>query len=167
MITTPDRTQLNSTGSWVELSWVELSSKEWSHRVRRCDHSLELNSTEIVQFCVSRVSLNKFIISTTSWVELSWVWSGGVITRTTTTNQFDDLAIGYLYWVLSDVSLTASVTFNFSAISWTAFFCFINSLLLYYLLSRTTTQLYQHRPTPIAPWLRWSDVIGVVWFLSK
>jgi len=37
----------------------------WSHRPTRCDHSLELNSTQFN--------------STASWVELSWVRSGAVI----------------------------------------------------------------------------------------
>jgi len=51
---------------------------------------LELNSTEIVQFFVSRVSPNKFGISTASWVESDQVvWSR----KKTTTNQFDDLAV--------------------------------------------------------------------------
>jgi len=45
---------------------------------------LELNSTEIVQFSVSHVSLNKFRISTTSWVEL--LRSGGVITWKTSSD---------------------------------------------------------------------------------
>ena len=51
----------------------------------------ELNSTEIVQFFVSRGSLNTFRISTTSWVELSWscviMRNQPVVTQFPTMNQ--------------------------------------------------------------------------------
>ena len=80
-----------------------------------------------VQFFASLVSLNKFRISTTSWVSESdrAVWSREKLQPTS--------LMSLQNWVLSDVSLyvTASVViFNVSAISWTAFlFASFNSLL--------------------------------------
>ena len=101
-------TWLNST----QLA-AELSCKEWSHHLGRCDHSH--NSTKIVWFFVCRGVLNKFRISKTSWVESDRAaWSHEKLQLTN--------------WVRSDASLfvTASVAiFNLSAISWTAFLFFI------------------------------------------
>ena len=91
LITAPDRTQLNSAQLAVELSWVlrviTSCPAMWS--------LLELNSTEIVQFFVSRGSLNKFRISTTSWVESDLaVWLHEKIT----TNQLYCFC-SYIYFV--------------------------------------------------------------------
>jgi len=84
-ITAPDRTQLNSTQLAVELSWVLKSD----HIASRNLITLRtLNSTEIVQFSVSLVSLNKFRISTTSWVELSPIGGGGWLREKLVLTQF-------------------------------------------------------------------------------
>ena len=83
LITAPERTQLNSTGSWVELSF-----KEWSHRVGRCDHSGRTADAQNRRTCdnwIKWVEMSRGLwsqrpiqLNSTSWVELSWVRSGAV-----------------------------------------------------------------------------------------
>ena len=124
LITAPDRTRLDSTQLAVELSWVLRVITFTSRRAMWMWSLLELVH---VQFFASLVSLNKFRISTTSWVSESdrAVWSREKLQPTS--------LMSLQNWVLSDVSLyvTASVViFNVSAISWTAFlFASFNSLL--------------------------------------
>ena len=149
-------TWLNST----QLA-AELSCKEWSHHLGRCDHSH--NSTKIVWFFVCRGVLNKFRISKTSWVESDRAaWSHEKLQLTN--------------WVRSDASLfvTASVAiFNLSAISWTAFLFFHSYICTICSQYRTSTaccaktRLYQGCPTTRMQWLCWSDITGIVWFLCK
>jgi len=85
------RNGLNSTGSWVELSF-----KEWSYRVGRCDHSGRTADAQNRRTCDNWIkwvemshglwSQRPIGFNSTSWVELSWVWSGFTIWAETGSN---------------------------------------------------------------------------------
>jgi len=117
-------TQLNSTGSWVELSF-----KEWSHRVGRCDHSSNSTQLKSSSFLpVASVRTNSEFLQP---VELSWVWSDHA-------KNYNQpvwwLCNGYLVMSAFRCCLHDNIQF-LSYFLDSLPLCILNSLLLYYLLS--------------------------------